>query len=79
MHDSLMGRNQSRLCAPLEKQRGNWSYPCCYWRIQRALKFVLCMRKRAMQNVLKNNSFPQKNVYLSCQKDPDQTRRIEIE
>lgn len=74
---SLMGRNQSRLCAPLEKQRGNWSYPCCYWRIQRALKFVLCMRKRAMQNVLKNNSFSSKKCisFLSERSGSDTQNR----
>ena len=74
---SLMGRNQSRLCAPLAKQRGNWSYPCCYWRIQRALKFVLCMRKRAMQNVLKNNSFSSKKCisFLSERSGSDTQNR----
>ena len=74
---SLMGMNQSRLCALLEKQRGNWSYPCCYWRIQRALKFVLCMRKRAMQNVLKNNSFSSKKCifFLSERSGSDTQNR----
>ena len=74
---SLMGMNQSRLCALLEKQRGSWSYPCCYWRIQRALKFVLCMRKRAMQNVLKNNSFSSKKCisFLSERSGSDTQNR----
>jgi hypothetical protein len=74
-----MGRNQSRLCALLEKQRGTWSYPDCYWRIQGALKFVLCIGTHAIQNGPIDNSFHSKNVYLSCRKDPDQTRRIKIE
>ena len=77
MHDLAYGQESISFVCTARETEGNWSYPCCYWRIQRALKFVLCMRKRAMQNILKNNSFSSKKCisFLSERSGSDTQNR----